>query len=887
MEEIHTTPNGDAMPRNINVNDKIKIINELINYAIRNKGFSTELINELNKIVTQITTQSNAQCSKEGLEKLHHDLVSLPSNINVRLQMFMYLLLGENKARDLSRKLEVYSERLKNVSDERLLDPQYKNAIELEFTNLCNFIKNMTSDIESAMPKGMVNGFTNALNAVMGVNAWFNACMNNDLTQLFQNYVNCVQLMYVQGLSGLVDENVLEFVQNHTGIPVNVIQHKPIKYMMLEFENTNFETSVEAIELLYSLLPFTLYKKDHDYFIFIPDEKHVEGYEHPEAKIIVPYRIKLQKVSDKDIRWTWKKKGKQPSTVFMINDKAIKTRQGSSTYVCILGYVPITTSAKCENYNCPLWNRCFDPSSKTFKYLKPINDSYMRIYNINLSISKNAYLIRSKPLLINPVIINGSVNRGIEMSIDNAWVLLSIDKAIFMPRERYRWLFIREPELSIRIRSYKLGLKLLDSKAFVLRFNKNVIKNIISNLLRSNRQVSNYICLKYKASKGGDEYLYSRILNAADMLMKGDGCDLENDDFINYGVRVFAHTLAHVLLTFLSARLQVEPSRTLDYYYDIDDEYVTVAVYELGEGGLGLLERETLISVFPGLNILDELLNHVKIMHDKCEDRISKQISIGNSYINNIINNQALRSIWDKYVFNAYNSHKIIINAQTLRIPVWNLVSSNQSSNQGNQVNLDDAQDFLANVPICMDACNYCVMLEKGCSDPLNQIVTTSRSLLYHVLSELKKLVDDTQRDVNSTLLNPSRDRLDLFLKLLGLATRSIKIMTYVIDDHMADRLIEIKGNRNLSVKVIIDRRKLNESETIKSKLVGNGIEVKSLDNLHAKVYIIDDALVLEGSMNLTVKGLVENTENIELKTNPLDVYQFVENFDEAWKNAS
>jgi phosphatidylserine/phosphatidylglycerophosphate/cardiolipin synthase-like enzyme len=151
----------------------------------------------------------------------------------------------------------------------------------------------------------------------------------------------------------------------------------------------------------------------------------------------------------------------------------------------------------------------------------------------------------------------------------------------------------------------------------------------------------------------------------------------------------------------------------------------------------------------------------------------------------------------------------------------------------------------------------------------------------------LKKLVDDTQRDVNGTLLNPSRDRLDLFLKLLGLATRSIKIMTYVIDDHMADRLIEIKGNRNLSVKVIIDRRKLNESETVKSKLVGNGIEVKSLDNLHAKVYIIDDALVLEGSMNLTVKGLVENTENIELKTNPLDVYQFVENFDEAWKNAS
>ena len=112
--------------------------------------------------------------------------------------------------------------------------------------------------------------------------------------------------------------------------------------------------------------------------------------------------------------------------------------------------------------------------------------------------------------------------------------------------------------------------------------------------------------------------------------------------------------------------------------------------------------------------------------------------------------------------------------------------------------------------------------------------------------------------------------------------------MTYVIDDYMADKLVELKGkNPNLNIRVIVDRKKIGENVDIKNKLINNGIEVRELDNLHAKVYVIDDALVLEGSMNLTMKGLTENTENIELKTNPTEVKQFVENFEKAWESAS
>jgi hypothetical protein len=870
------------MSRNVSIDYKRKVISELINFAAKNGGFSHELINELSKIVAQTDIQNTTLCSEGNLKKLRRDLKLLPLKFNEKLQLFMFMYL-KDKGVEESRKLKEYSERLKTFSDERLLDPQYRNALESEFSNVCDYIKSIINNIKSAMPEVEVDRFTEALNVVMKDIAWFDACLKNTLPQLFQNYVNCIQMLHFQGLRSLTDENILEYVQNYTSIPANVIQHKPVKYMILEFEGSNSEKiPMEAIELLYSLSPFMPIKKDKDYFIFIPQKGYVQGEEYPEAKIIVPSRIKLSKVSGGDIRFSWRKKGsEQPSIVFMINDKAINARQGASVYVCTLGFVPITTSAECENYGCPLRDRCFDSRSQRFRYLAQINDSYMRIYNINLSINKNAYLVQSKPFLINPIIINSGVERGVEMSIDDAWVLLSIDKAIFVPRERYRWLFIREPELPIRIKGYKLGLKLHGSKALVLRFNKNILKKIIGNVLKENEQVRNYICLKYEVFRRRKEYLYETILDVADKLLENNKCASVSDDLINYGLKVFAHTLAHVLLTLLSAKLQVEPSRTLDYYYNVEnDEYVIVAVYEIGEGGLGLLERETLNSVFPRLNIVDELLNYVKIIHNKCEDRISNQISLGASHINRAIDNQELKNIWDKYVYNAYYKNNIIINAQTLRIPVWNLVSSNKVSS-------DDAHDFLVNVPICMDACNYCVMLEKGCSEPLYQLVTTSRFLLYHVLSELKKLIDDTQMVMNNILLSPSRDRLDLFQKLLGLATRSIKIVTYVIDDYMADRLIEIKRNRNLSVKVIIDKRRLEVIKNIKNKLTTHGIEVKALDNLHAKIYIIDDALVLEGSMNLTEKGLTENMENIELKTNPLDVYRFVEHFDEAWKNAS
>jgi hypothetical protein len=798
-------------------------------------------------------------------------------------------MVFKDRAKALINQLNKYTTDLKVALDERIMDPQYRDTIWSRIISLCNFIKDkiineIINYYQSRKDLRFINDFNDALKYVN--NSWFQACWGGNLQQLFQQYIDCLQQRYVQNLNKFsYDENLLEFVQNRTGIPVSIIQHKPITRIAVEFEGGGHET-VEIIELLYSLLPFTLYRRDNEYYIFMPRGEDIEEFSLLDtAGMIIPRKIKLRRISSNPISLPWRNR----SIVFMINKDAVnpENQQGPFFYACSLGFVPITMENRCDNKGCPRRSYCYDSNSKSnpFKYLIPINDSYMRVYNISLSTNKDVRSAQSNPILMIPAIIDGNVVRGVEMSIDRVFAMLYIDKVVFTPRERYQALFIREPELPIRIRVknrlYKLGLELHDSKAFVIRFNTELIKWIVKDVLKNNVHVRNYVCLKYLASQSKEEFIYDKVLNAADELLNGKSCDLNDDGFNNFGVKVFAHTLAHALLTLMSAKLQVEPSRVLDYYYRIAEDYVEVYVYELGDGGLGLIERETLGDIFPNLDLFNEVLRYVETIHSKCVNKLSKQIQDGNSYVNNYISSNELRNLWNRYVWNAYNNHKIIINAQTLRVRVWDLVKKQT-------VNSDDAQDFLMNVPVCMDACNYCVMLERGCSEPINQLITTSRSLLYHVLKELGNLISSSQSIMNNVLSKPSRDRLDLFLKLLGSASRSIKVMTYVIDDYMADKLVELKSkNPNLNIRVIVDRKKIGENMDIKNKLINNGIEVRELDNLHAKVYIIDDALVLEGSMNLTMKGLTENTENIELKTNPTEVKQFVENFEKVWESAS
>jgi hypothetical protein len=857
---------------------KEKILKELIQY-----GKSKSDYNDIIKILERIITNSNIQCDID-YHKLKEELQLFAQQFSHKFHFIIYLVheSNRNKANETLQKLNTMCNKLLKISDERMVETDYRNSVKRHLDEICYIIwqifENARKHFKNRHNTSLLNTLDTFIYELAKENRWFDACINNNLETLFNKFVDCVISNYIAKMRYIFEENLIEFVQNRSSIPVTIIQHKPVKYLRVIFgddESDGF--SVEIVELLYSLAPFVLYKRDDRYYIFIPEKRYVEGEFLPAAKILVPYKIRLLPITSNDISYFWyNKRQNRKSLKFQINENAIYASSGKPVYVCSLGFLPLAMQPICDNYDCPRRSKCYNPQSNKFNYLKDINDSYMRIFNVVLETEKNVHILQSTPILKLFILDGSKIQEAITISLDVLSVLLSIDKVIFQPREKYSYKFILEPNLKIRINGYKLGLRLFNTKALTVRLNKNILEEIIREILNSNKQIANYICLKYRAFNKKDKFIYEKLLEGADYILNGNGCYVD-DKLIDYAVNVFAHTFAHLLLSFIASKLQVEPLRILDYYYEIDENYVKVLVYELGEGGLGLLERQTLQVISSLRQIMEQILDYIKPVYNTCENKIFKIIQIGNSYVNSNVISKDVKQIWEKYISNAYTNFGITLNAQTLRIPIWDLVFKDK-------LNPETAHELLSVTPVCMDGCNYCVLLERGCFKPLDQLITTSRSLFHDVFTKLYDNIEKSLKKFNEILSKPSDERAELFFDFLRLASRSIKIVTYVIDKYAAERLAELKASKNVDIMVVTNSESL--SEDIRHLLTASGIQVRTMPNIHAKIYIVDDAIALIGSANLTKKALTENHENIELKTDLDEIKRLADSFVEIWNNA-
>jgi len=120
---------------------------------------------------------------------------------------------------------------------------------------------------------------------------------------------------------------------------------------------------------------------------------------------------------------------------------------------------------------------------------------------------------------------------------------------------------------------------------------------------------------------------------------------------------------------------------------------------------------------------------------------------------------------------------------------------------------------------------------------------------------------------------NFSSESFKLFSKAISRADKSIKILTFAISFKGVEKVFQdIKPIE--SVTIVTNRRR--DTERIKQFLIEKGIhsvEIKRCKNLHAKIGIIDENMVIIGSSNLTAKSLgFSSNPNIEaniLSKNP------------------
>ncbi len=134
-------------------------------------------------------------------------------------------------------------------------------------------------------------------------------------------------------------------------------------------------------------------------------------------------------------------------------------------------------------------------------------------------------------------------------------------------------------------------------------------------------------------------------------------------------------------------------------------------------------------------------------------------------------------------------------------------------------------------------------------------------------------------------LLSPtySREKLN---KIFDYSKKEIKIyMQYFNDNELVKKLIQLKKEKNLDIKVIISKNSINDKNT--KKLIDNWIKIKTLksNKMHSKAILIDKEILFIWSINFSKQSIDQNRELWILLKNKNIISKFNKQFYYDFKN--
>ncbi len=133
---------------------------------------------------------------------------------------------------------------------------------------------------------------------------------------------------------------------------------------------------------------------------------------------------------------------------------------------------------------------------------------------------------------------------------------------------------------------------------------------------------------------------------------------------------------------------------------------------------------------------------------------------------------------------------------------------------------------------------------------------------------EFTQFNETLQKDIE-LLFCPKDNCFNLFKETLESAQREIKCAVYEFDDHNISEVLLERQKNGVEVKLVIDHNYIDEAPL--NELKGTNIEIVSDENrgtrydnyMHDKFCIIDDKIVIAGSMNPTENGFYYNNNNV------------------------
>lgn len=462
------------------------------------------------------------------------------------------------------------------------------------------------------------------------------------------------------------------------------------------------------------------------------------------------------------------------------------------------------------------------------------------------------------------------------------------------------------------------------TSAIVILFNNSWLEDVIRDILASNHEVRKHLALKYIMHKRTGKRLdFKKIAKVLDSIIK-DGNVIydeyrrltteftkENIDqgFINFAKRVLLHTFEHFITQYmLKSIVGVDLSFVLTKYLFRNDRAGIIIAENAKNGGLGVVDTIVRVIKSGGLSkfIYDFItwsMNYIENHNDKLAKQEAVRLNEAQQKLAKAINGFKQSSDPDKRSTASKLERIIDVTikfADTLRrsnveldltlTRIALLFLNKNIDIEGIEEYFDDVLES-QRFGLCTDGCNACVRLERYCNEGFEQILTTSKILFYEFLRYLRDEI--FYRGITVMETNVGR----YVEPVIFGAKTSLDIICPYISPNYAERLVKM-ASEGVAIRVLTwaPERASGEFEYQKkaldillegcSKNRNLQVRVSQATFVHVKTYIIDNDVVITGSLNLTERAFKENVERVEIGLHPDTIKHEREQFENLWNTA-
>ena len=121
----------------------------------------------------------------------------------------------------------------------------------------------------------------------------------------------------------------------------------------------------------------------------------------------------------------------------------------------------------------------------------------------------------------------------------------------------------------------------------------------------------------------------------------------------------------------------------------------------------------------------------------------------------------------------------------------------------------------------------------------------------------------------------------------LGMAQETIKVWMYTFTNRTLMKALVEARSRGVTVQLITDKESLSTIYIHEMAAAGIKCTHHNLTNtakMHHKFAIVDQFLLINGSLNWTAKGVKQNHENVIVSGSTVFINEFTQEFELLWK---